>query len=112
MNKLSELRKSKNLSQQEVADFLNVTRQAYSNYELGKREADYPALEKLAIYFNVSIGYILGNEQKNKPTVQNDGLADNDIEFLKKIKKLNGTSRELAEIQIDALLAHQDKINK
>ena len=48
MTNLKALRESKGVSQQTVADYLGITRQAYGNYETGKRQADYTALLRLA----------------------------------------------------------------
>jgi transcriptional regulator with XRE-family HTH domain len=58
MRYLKELRLKKGVSQQVVADYLGVTNQAYSNYETGKREADYETQLKLAEYFEVSLDYL------------------------------------------------------
>lgn len=60
MERLIELRKQQNLTQQDMARILGISRQAYSNYELGNREADYTTLKKLSNYFNVTIDYLLG----------------------------------------------------
>lgn len=73
--KIKTLRTERKESQQVVADYLGITRQAYSLYELGKREPDYETLLKLAKYFDVSVALILG-EQRQKSEV-----ADEDIRF-------------------------------
>lgn len=62
MEKLVELRKEKKYSQSDIARMLGISRQAYSNYELGNREPDYNTLVKLAEFFNVSVDYLLGRE--------------------------------------------------
>ena len=48
MTNLKALRESKGVSQQTVADYLGITRQAYGNYETGKRQADYASRHFLA----------------------------------------------------------------
>lgn len=68
---LKKLRSKKGVSQQVIADYLNITKQAYSLYELGKREPDFETLLKLGEYFNVSTDFILRGED-NSP---------NDIKF-------------------------------
>lgn len=61
---LKKLRLEKGVSQQKVADYLNITKQAYSLYELGKREPDFETLLKLGEYFEVSTDYLLrGTEE-------------------------------------------------
>ena len=47
MENLTIIRKESHATQQEVADYLGISRQAYGNYESGKREPDYETLLKL-----------------------------------------------------------------
>ena len=53
--KLRELRKVNNYTQDYVAEVLGVVRQTYSHYETGKRTPDTNALYKLAGLYNISI---------------------------------------------------------
>lgn len=66
--RLKELRKLKRKTQQDVADYLGITRPAYTAYEQGNRNPDYDLLDKLASYFNVSTDYLLGREDKKNPS--------------------------------------------
>ncbi len=52
---LKKLRNSMRLTQQEVADRLGITRQAYSNYENGKREPSFGTMIELSQIFDVNI---------------------------------------------------------
>ena len=76
MTNLKLLREKKGVSQQAVADYLEITRQAYSNYENGKRQADYETLLKLGEFFNVSIDYLLNKE---KEPLKNERLSIDNI---------------------------------
>lgn len=60
MLRLKELRQSRGFTQQQVAEYLEITQAAYSLYELGKRQADYKTLTRLSAFFGVSVDYILG----------------------------------------------------
>ena len=53
--KIRTLRQFKNITQEELAEFLKVSTQAVSRYELGDRKTDNDILFKLADYFNVSV---------------------------------------------------------
>lgn len=67
--RLKELRINKKLSQSVIAEYLGVTKQAYSLYELGKREPDFETLLKLGEFFDVSVDYLLkGNSNTPQPT--------------------------------------------
>ena len=71
MNVVSEsikkLRKEKGMTQDELAEKLCVTRQAVSNWEMGKTQPDVDTLTKLAEVFDVSVEQIIyGKETKEK----------------------------------------------
>lgn len=51
---LKELRASNSKTQREIAEFLGITRQAYSRYESSLREPSLETLAKLAEFYNVS----------------------------------------------------------
>lgn len=61
---LRRLRDEKGVNQKDVAEFLKISRQAYSYYELGKRDPSNETLRMLSEYFNVSIDYLLGQAPK------------------------------------------------
>ena len=65
MLRLKELRKSKKLTQQQVAEIINTTTTCYNYYEKEKREPSIEILCKLADYYNVSIDYLVGREFTN-----------------------------------------------
>lgn len=54
-NKMRSFREQKNLTQEEVAEYLNTTPQTISRYEIGDRKTNQDILFKLAEYFRVSI---------------------------------------------------------
>lgn len=54
-NKIRSFREQKNLTQEEVAEYLNTTPQTISRYEIGDRKTNQDILFKLAEYFRVSI---------------------------------------------------------
>jgi len=56
---LYEIRKKKGYSQLKVAMDLNMSREAISYYENGKRSPDIETLLILSDYFNVSIDYLI-----------------------------------------------------
>lgn len=59
MKGLVEIRKKKGYSQLKVAMDLNISREALSYYETGKRNPDLNMLIAMSKYFNVSIDYLI-----------------------------------------------------
>lgn len=57
--RLVELRKEKNLSQEELAEKLYVSRQTISNWERGKTYPDIHSLLLIATYFDVSLDHLI-----------------------------------------------------
>ncbi len=56
---LKKIRKEKGYNQLKVAMDLNISREALSHYENGKRSPDISMLRKMSSYFNVSIDYLI-----------------------------------------------------
>ncbi|MBD5091777.1 MAG: helix-turn-helix transcriptional regulator [Clostridiales bacterium] len=63
MEGLKTIRKAKNLTQQKVALDLNITREALSYYESGKREPSFQLLIQFSKYFGVSIDYLITGKE-------------------------------------------------
>jgi len=85
--RLELLRKQKKLTHQDMADKLGITRQAYSNYENGKREPDYSTLEKIADFFKVKVDYLLGRTDDPFPSQKSIELTDEERRVLDEMKK-------------------------
>ncbi|MBO5907854.1 MAG: helix-turn-helix transcriptional regulator [Clostridia bacterium] len=60
---LKLIRKRKNLNQLKVALDLNISREALSHYENGKRSPDVEMLCRLSAYFNVSIDFLINGKE-------------------------------------------------
>ena len=84
-NKILELRKKNNLSQEQLAEKMEVARQTISKWELGETSPDIKQAKELSKIFNVSL----------------DELVDNDIKDLV-IEKVSNTEK-LAGIIIKIL---------
>lgn len=60
MNRLKELRTEKELTQQELADLVEVTKLTIANWENEKHKIKSDKAQQLADYFGVEVGYLLG----------------------------------------------------
>lgn len=68
--KLYELRKGKNLSQEEVADRLNVTRQTISKWETNQSTPDFDKIKPICDLYEISADELLTGEKKETETNQ------------------------------------------
>ena len=58
--RLKSLRKEESKLQSDLADYLNISRQYYSEYELGKRKMPVDVIIKIAKYYHTTTDYVLG----------------------------------------------------
>lgn len=64
-NKIMELRKMNNLSQEELAEKIGVARQTISKWELGETSPDIKQAKTLSKLFNISLDELVNNDIKN-----------------------------------------------
>lgn len=97
MKNLRAIRMAKGLTQAEVARELNISRQAYYNYETGKREADYETLLRLGELLGVSVEDLI----RNDPNV----LENQNQEEAEKKETLSGKE---AKKRLDRIIQKRD----
>lgn len=95
MNRLKELRKEKKLTQKELADIAEVSKRTLAYWEKGETNIKPDKAKKLADYFGVSVGYLLGYD-------------DNDFEKQIRIDTLNNVLNKLYQTH-DLLLETASK---
>lgn len=66
MNRLKELRKEKKKSQKEIANLLEINEKTISRWEKGERPIKTQKAQELAEYFGVSVGYLLGEDERRR----------------------------------------------
>lgn len=65
--RIKDLREDSDLTQRELADFLHIKQNTYSQYENGHRQLPIDVLISLAKYYKTSTDYILGLTDERKP---------------------------------------------
>ena len=65
---LRAIREDNDIKQKEIAKYLNVSQNTYSQYETGVISLTAEVLIKLANYYKVSIDYLL--DRTNNPNIQ------------------------------------------
>lgn len=93
-NRISKQRKSLNMTQEQVAEAINISIQSLSCIELGKKAIRPENLHNLCATLNVSADYILTGKKTEK---QLEGI-------LKKISTLQEDDYKVIETLIDHLL--------
>ncbi|MBQ9414386.1 MAG: helix-turn-helix transcriptional regulator [Clostridia bacterium] len=62
--RIRDLREDRDIRQKEIAAYLNVSQNTYSQYENGVIELTTPTLIALADYYGVSVDYLLGRTDR------------------------------------------------
>lgn len=65
--RIRNLREDHDLTQAELADYLNISQRSYSHYENDERAIPVETLIKLAIYYSTSIDYLVNCTDVKKP---------------------------------------------
>ena len=87
-NLILKYRKQKNLSQEDLANLIGVTRQTISKWELNETTPDLKQAIKLAELFGISINDLIKSNQINE--VVNDIGTNNKFKIIIKIMKIIG----------------------
>lgn len=64
---IRSLRVDQGITQKEIAQYLGISQNTYSQYEIGVLNYPIDVLMKLADYYNVSIDYLLGRTNTKMP---------------------------------------------
>ena len=110
-NKLYELRKQKGLSQEELANRLNVSRQTVSKWEVGDSTPDMEKLIAMSDLFGISLDeLILNKTPEPAPTVQTPAQSELYKDIKEKVltdenKKKAKKGAKIALIILGAILA-------
>ena len=74
--RIKDLRMSRGLTQEQLADILKISKSRIGMYEIGKREPNFEMLEAIADYFNVDMNYLLGKSDVPNQLVWASRLED------------------------------------
>lgn len=96
-DKIKYLREEKHFKQRQVADFLGISQQAYSYYELDKRELPARHVVSLAKLYQVSTDYLLGADPAPSGAYDVNATFIKDVslkEIMISLGELNKDSRQ------------------
>lgn len=85
--KIIRLRKANNLSQEQLAERLGVSRQSISKWELGQSMPEVENLSLLSDIFNVTVDYLLKPSEVDELSIRTEMLQKQQDELLKKVER-------------------------
>lgn len=72
--------KTHNVTRYQVSKATGVPQSSLSDWSKGKSKPKYENMKRIADYFGVSVDYLLGNEEKEKPTAVK-AVSDEELKF-------------------------------
>ena len=67
LHRIRDLREDNDITQAQMAKYLNVNQRTYSRYERGEHEMTLETICKIADYYNVSVDYLLNRTDRKTP---------------------------------------------
>lgn len=81
-SRLKELRVKRNVTQQQIADFIGVGRTTIAGYETKDKNPDFDKLRLIAKFFDVTTDYLLEIDDEEKRLRDNEAtIATHRIDF-------------------------------
>jgi len=89
----------KGKSQSAAAEEAGVSKNAIGRWRSGEVVPSKASVKKIADYFGVSVGYLLGDEKQKNPATENDsGISKEKSELIQKIMSL--PDEDLASVDL------------
>ena len=103
---LKKLRREYNISQQKLAEAIEVTQPSINKYENHSIEPDIETLKRMADYFDTSIDYIVGYTNVRKKTTAGESvpLSRRERELLAGYQSLYENEKDCIDLLIQTLL--------
>ena len=111
---LKQLRKENKQTQQDLANFLGISRGTYAHYEINRREPDAATLIKLADYFHVSVDALLSHTpaRDQQKEISSAALSTEETELLHKYRQVDPTKRASIQNFVNYLYIQEQQDRK
>ena len=105
LRNLKMLRQEHGISQQRLADAIQVSQPSINKYENHNIEPDIAILSRMANYFNTSIDYIVGRTDIRRPIEHTEpcNLNEEEMELILRYRTLNDRERSCVNTVVETL---------
>lgn len=105
MEKLKRLRMERGLSQQALAEKFNLTQQSIYKYENGLAEPDIETMKSFAVFFGISVDYLIGASDSSSIEDMFTTLCptEREIRLLQNFRYLTPEIQHSVEMIVDRL---------
>ncbi len=92
--RLKQIRLERGYTQKNVADYLQISSNVYSRYELEKRQPTIDSLIRIAKFFDVSVDYMLGISDIPNLAVCPKNFSKYEMELITAAREADDRARE------------------
>lgn len=93
--RLKSLRQASKMNQTQVAEVLNVKRETYASWEIGRSAPKYDTLIRIAQLYNVTLEYLLTGESQEPFTIRSSNDYNSDIYSDSYVNELSGFEKTI-----------------
>ena len=97
---LKDLRELHDVTQEDLADYLQVSRPTVAGYETKNRQPDYERLVKIAEFFKVSVDYLVTGGESTATPEYTENIVDQKVAGIYKQLRLNSKLDALKYLQL------------
>lgn len=103
---LKQLRRSRGISQQKLAELLGISQQSINQYENHSIEPDIDTLSRMASYFETSIDYIVGRTTVSSRIENAEAfyLDNEEAKIIHGYRSLTAKEKQCVAMMIDTLI--------
>ena len=115
MNRLKELRVSHNLTQSQIAKYLNVDQSLVARFENGTRELSVTHIEKICNLFDCSEEHLFGKCNEHIPlnfAFKARVMETEDLESIAEFNKIARNIKEMNRIMREPTVTERQSVNK
>lgn len=95
-DRIQNLCKSKGVSGSRMCLDLGMSKSTLSDLKSGRKKGlNADTAQKIAAYLGVTVGFLLGEEEKEKPTAQGDGLTENQRKLMQFVQSVPDDKAEM-----------------
>ncbi|WP_224930414.1 helix-turn-helix domain-containing protein [Bacillus safensis] len=111
-DRIRSLREKHNLTQEQIAKKIGISRGTYAHYEINKRRPDYETLIKIAEIFDVSTDYLVGRSDNQGYKIIDDNKIESDPDLQIAFNAASDFSEEARKQTIDFINYIREKEKK
>ena len=88
--KIYDLCEEKGIKGAKMCTDTGISKGLLTDLKMGRRSGvSAVTAQKIASYFDVSVGYLLGKEEKKEKPIKDDGLSEKKKEFIRKVEGMS-----------------------